>query len=164
MLARVVLARDSIETHLNIKGVLITSDPGLAELIDESKIFDTEHLLTTPVQLKRSGVETKLIVTGGADLPAHSESVKAIRAALRKAHRWNQSLLEGKAKTLTELAKREGVDQRYLFDLIKLSFLAPDIQDSIVKGTIPSALTLDKLKKEIATTWREQRKQLHFSI
>jgi hypothetical protein len=44
-----------------------------------------------------------------------------------------------------------------------MAFLAPDIQVAVIKGTIPPTLTLDKLKKVTATSWREQRLLLGFA-
>ena len=65
--------------------------------------------------------------------------------------------------TLTELAKNEGVAPRYLFDLIKLAYLAPDIQTAIFKGKVPADLTLDTLKKQFPTSWDDQRQILGFA-
>jgi hypothetical protein len=58
-------------------------------------------------------------------------------------------LLNGKAKTITELAAEEYYDARYLIDLLHLAYLAPDIQKAIASGKIHADLTLDKLKKRL---------------
>jgi len=82
---------------------------------------------------------------------------------LKNALRWNQALLEVKARTLTELAGRENFDVRYLVDLIHLAYLAPDIQNAIYRGDIPADLTLDKLKKRLPVSWDAQRQILGIS-
>ena len=92
-----------------------------------------------------------------------TDSVKAIRNALKNALRWNQALLKGKAKTITELAAEEYYDARYLIDLLHLAYLAPDIQKAIASGKIPADLTLDKLKKRLPLSWAAQRQILGFS-
>ena len=78
---------------------------------------------------------------------SHPESTKAIQGALRKALLWNQALLDGKASTLTELAEKENVAQRYICDLIKLAY------DSTVQltGKEPKDLTNDE--------WEEVRQK-----
>lgn len=118
--------------------------------------------MTCPVQLKRCGIETKLVVSNGPVMLSHPESTKAIQNALRKALVWNQALLDGKASTLTELAEKENVAQRYICDLIKLAYLAPDIMDTIIEGKIPATLTLDRLKKRFSMNWTIQRELLSF--
>ncbi len=76
---------------------------------------------------------------------------------------WNQTLVTGQVATMKELAKQEKVTQRYIAHLIKLAFLAPDIMKAIIKGDIPSTLSLDRLKKGIPIDWNEQRKILGFT-
>lgn len=73
-----------------------------------------------------------------------------------------RALLTGTASSITELAKREKVTQRYIGHLLKLAFLAPNIIRSIVKGDIPSDLSLDRLEQGFPLDWHEQRKALGF--
>ena len=122
-----------------------------------------EHVVKTPVHLKRRGVETRLIISNEQEETAHADSIKAIRNALKNALRWNQALLKGKAKTITELAAEEYYGARYLIDLLHLAYLAPDIQKAIASGKIPADLTLDKLKKRLPLSWAAQRQILGFS-
>ena len=113
-----------------------------------------------PVRLKRCGVETRLIVPNGEVVPAHHSSIEAIRGALTKALGWNEALISGTASSMTELAKREKVTQRYIAHLIKLAFLAPDIMQRIADGDIPTDLSLDRLKTDFPLDWDAQRKIL----
>jgi hypothetical protein len=81
---------------------------------------------------------------------------------LRQAHRiaaglgWRASdgAFEGAGKAPTSSYERR---------LWPLVFLAPDIQQAIMEGRQPPALTLDKLlRMRIATDWAEQRRALRF--
>jgi len=63
---------------------------------------------------------------------------------------------------MERLAKQENVTQRYIAHLMKLSFLAPDIIETIFKGDIPKKLTLGRLKEGFSYNWNEQRKELGF--
>lgn len=162
VLTRVVLAQNYIESRFNLRGVFRYLSPGIEKRLPEDSDITSERIVKTPVQLKRCGIETRLVACDGQESSAHDHSIKAIRSALKNAHRWNQALLDGTAKTLTELARHEQRDPRYLFDLIKLANLAPDIQGAIIKGKIPGDLTLDMLKKQIPTSWTDQSELLGF--
>jgi hypothetical protein len=120
----------------------------------------TDYSANTPVQLKRCGLETRLVCDNRNEEGAHSGSIQAIKKALKNALQWSEAVLQGKAKTLTDLARSEKLDQRYLSDLIILAYLAPDIQAAIIKGKLPSSVTLDWLKSHIPPCWDEQRKAL----
>jgi hypothetical protein len=51
-------------------------------------------------------------------------------------------------------------DKPYDRKLIRLAFLAPDIQRNILQGRQPAALTLERLMfGEIPASWEEQRRQ-----
>jgi hypothetical protein len=124
---------------------------------------DDTYTVSVPVQLKRCGIETKLIVSGKEQARAHERTVRAIQESLKKALDWNQVLITGKAASMADLARAEGVTQRYVAHVIKLAWLAPDIMENIIKGNIPATLSLGILKKCIPLDWQEQRKRFGFS-
>ena len=80
--------------------------------------------------MKRCGIETKLVIPGDVESRAHIKTIQAIQNALGKALKWNEALITGTVTSMTELAKLEGVSQRYISSLIKLAFLSPDIMKS----------------------------------
>jgi site-specific DNA recombinase len=116
-----------------------------------------------PVQLKRCGIETKLIIPGKEQPGAHKRTVRAIQDSLRKALNWNQALVTGKVASKAELARNEGVSIWYITQIIKLAYLAPDIMGAIIKGNIPATLTLVRLKEAIPLDWNEQRNLFGFN-
>jgi site-specific DNA recombinase len=115
------------------------------------------------VNLKRCGIEMKLIVPNGEQPKAHPITIRALQEAVRKALLWNQALVTGQAASLRELATQEHVTPSYIGTLIKLAFLAPDIIEAIVRGEVPVELSLDCLKKGFPLDWQAQRKTLGFS-
>ena len=161
-LSKVTLARDSIESHIRLNEVIAFLMNGTGNLSTPYAMDAAEHVMRTPVHIKRRGVETRLIIGNEQEEIAHANSVKAIRNALKNAIRWNQALLKGKAKTITELATEEYYDARYLTDLLHLAYLAPDIQKAIASGKIPADLTLDTLKKRLPLSWTAQWQILGF--
>ena len=120
--------------------------------------------LTLPVNLKRCGIESRLIIPSLKTAPKpHIRSVGAIQTALRKALAWNQELLSGAVPSMTAIAKRERVTQRRIAHLLPLAFLAPDIMEAIFQGEIPASLTLDRLKRGFPRDWNQQRLELGFA-
>jgi len=57
-----------------------------------------------------------------------------------------------------EIAKSEGVTQRFIAHRIQLAFLAPDIMRRIISGDIPDTLTLESFKnRRVPLDWQSQR-------
>ena len=167
-LLKLVINRISIGTHtvsitFSRSGLIETLLPNVAgEIQKNSHHSEDSFVISLPVTLKRSGIEMKLIIPNGEIATAHPSSVEAIQKALSKALSWNQALVTGSTPSMTCLAKENNVTQRYIAHLIKLAFLAPDIMVAIIKGDIPSDLSLDRLKKGFPLDWKEQRKTLGF--
>jgi DNA invertase Pin-like site-specific DNA recombinase len=159
---RIELERKVIRIYIRLSAIIKILKPEYFQLRPGAVTLEDQHILTCPAQLKRCGIETRLVASNGPVTLSHPESTKAIQKALRRALVWNQALLNGAASTLTEIAKKEKVEQRYICDLIKLAYLAPDIIEAIIEGKIPVSLTLDKLKKMFSINWRKQRQVLDF--
>lgn len=68
------------------------------------------------------------------------------------------------ANSFDGLAKALGFSREYAADLLRLSYLAPDIVDAIIDGRQPAALTRTRLIKmpRLSADWHEQRVQLGF--
>lgn len=59
------------------------------------------------------------------------------------------------------LAKREGVDYRYLTRALQMMFLAPDIMTAILNGTQPAHLSMTTFRTiTLPICWKTQRKLL----
>jgi site-specific DNA recombinase len=144
-----------------IAAVLLADAPEHDPLTAETD-SDT-YEVNAPMQLKRCGIETRLVIPAGKPAPAHQRSITAIQEALAKALTWNQALLTGSVSSLTAVAKQEGVSQRYIAELLKLAFLAPDIIEAIIKGDIPETLSLVTLRQGIPQDWQDQRRRFGFA-
>jgi hypothetical protein len=113
-----------------------------------------------PMQLKRRGVELRLIV-GDHHRAAAIVDLSLLKAVAR-AHRWFDELSTGQARSLAAIAAREGLAVRYVGRLIRLAFLAPDIVEAIVEGRQPTTLTAEALTRriELPLSWGSQRAAL----
>ena len=109
-----------------------------------------------PIRIRRRGVETKLVLEENGSMTSNPDP--ALIKAVVRAHRWLDDLASGRARTLGEIAQKEGVSDRYVSKLIPLSFLAPDIVEAILGGTQPVDLTAETLTKhtDIPLRWSEQ--------
>jgi len=68
-------------------------------------------------------------------------------------------------KQLSEIAKSMNVDKRHVWRTLRLAFLAPDIQLSILSGMQPRGLLLkDLLYQAVPTCWVEQRQVFGFIV
>lgn len=65
--------------------------------------------------------------------------------ALARAHRWRAAIEQGEIAGIDDLAKREGLHRRRVRELLRLAFLAPDVQRAIVDGQQPGGLTIERL-------------------
>ncbi|MGD1154185.1 MAG: hypothetical protein ABR911_15085, partial [Syntrophales bacterium] len=85
--------------------------------------------------------------------------------AIVRAHRWFNDLVSGRVHSMAEIASREGVDRSYVYRVMNLAFLAPDITESIIAGRQPADLSVKKLTKgiDLPLDWAGQRKLLGFA-
>jgi hypothetical protein len=154
LVARVELECDRI--RVSIKLPIAGAEKSQAELPDTVAIARS-----FPMQLKRRGVELRLIVGD------HNRSVAIVDLPLLKAvaraHRWFDELRTGKASSLAAIAARERLAVRYVGRLIRLAFLAPDIVESIVEGRQPTTLSAEALTRrvELPLSWCLQRTALN---
>jgi len=87
--------------------------------------------------------------------PRHDD---ALIKALSRAYEWREWIERGEISNIEGLAKRSGQERRHAHSLLKLSFLAPDIQRDILAGRQPKGLTLSGLvDADLPLAWAEQR-------
>ena len=108
---------------------------------------------TTPFQLRKRGVETKLVI-GAAPLKAVDATL--IRS-IAKAHQYYEAIKQG--QTIEEIAVSENLTKRRILQVIDLAFLAPDIIRSIAHGDQPVGLTAKWLGLNLMPSdWQAQRR------
>jgi hypothetical protein len=119
-------------------------------------------VLSAPVRCQARGGRTWVLTPASATVARKARRDPVLIRGLRQAHRiaaglgWRASdgAFEGAGKALTSSYERR---------LWPLVFLAPDIQQAIMEGRQPPALTLDQLlRMRLATDWAEQRRALRF--
>ncbi|WP_252258322.1 recombinase family protein [Erythrobacter aurantius] len=126
-----------------------------ARLGDEETIIDrTSDLITIllPIRFATRGSKQKIVPA--ASRPPQPDPV--LIAALRKAH---AMLRTERSFPVLDASPGSPYDR----NILRLAFLAPDIQRAILEGRQPLHLNLETIKKTaIPLAWSEQRKALGF--
>jgi site-specific DNA recombinase len=118
--------------------------------------------LVAPARLKRVGREMRMIVENSDDQSAADPSLLRIIA---RAHDIQERLIRNTELTVHDIAREERVSAAYIYNLLRLPWLAPDITAAIVNGRQPQQLNAKSLMRRasrLPADWIEQRVQLGF--
>lgn len=110
-----------------------------------------------PMQMKRRGVEMRLVIESQTTTATHSDPT--LIKALGDARRWFEDLLSGKSESITAIARREKLDKRFASRALYLAFLSPRIVETILDGTQPLGFSTSSLcrKIDLDPDWDRQR-------
>ena len=123
-----------------------------------------------PVNIQRHGARKKIMLPAGTqidDLHRDHEQDATLLKALVRAHQWQKMLDSGKVKTITELATKEKMaSTSYVTKVLRLAWLAPDMQEAIVNATHPRTFSLAEFfkVKRLPRLWCEQRELFGFGL
>ena len=123
---------------------------------------DDAMILTAPARLKRVGREMRILVDGSDDQRTADPSLLRIIA---RAHDVQGRLSQNTKLTVHDIAREEGVTAAYLFNLLRLPWLAPDITTAIINGRQPHQLNAKVLMNKasrLPADWVAQRMLLGF--
>jgi DNA invertase Pin-like site-specific DNA recombinase len=122
---------------------------------------DSAIELTAAVAFTRRGAETKLVLPGLAQQTHNSRWNPALIKAIARGRAWFEELATGRARSLQELAERDGISRRYIRRLVALAFLSPKLVAAILQGRQPVELTATRLTElDLPLDWTEQHKLL----
>jgi DNA invertase Pin-like site-specific DNA recombinase len=113
-------------------------------------------------QLERRGVAVRLAL---GDDGGQTEPDPSLLKALARGHVWFDDLLSGRAVSITEIARREGVTDRYVSQILDLAFLAPSLVAAALQGTQAAGVNAKRLSLdlELPLLWSEQQRVLGVS-
>ena len=69
-------------------------------------------------------------------------------------------LEEGSYRSNSEIAEAENVTRSFVNRLLRLTLLAPDIQEAILDGRQPKGMQLEDLTQVLPSAWHDQRQRL----
>ena len=112
-----------------------------------------------PMQWKRRGGRKVIIAPDGSDAwaPAKPRPDETLIRALARAHRWKRMLEGGTYRSAAEIAEAERIDRSFVNRLLRLTFLAPDLQEAILDGRQPKGMQLEELTRAMPSGWDEQQ-------
>jgi DNA invertase Pin-like site-specific DNA recombinase len=117
--------------------------------------------LTAAAAFTRRGAETKLVLPGLAQQKHSSRCDPALIKAIARGRAWFEELATGRARSLQDLAKRDGIARRYIRRLVGLAFLSPQLVEAILQGQQSVELTATRLTElDLPLDWTEQHKLL----
>ena len=118
-----------------------------------------------PMGLRRRNGQCMVLTEGeavpvSATQPAHDDNGanRTLIEAIAKGRRWQEQLESGEYPSLEELAQAVGVDRTYVGRMLRLTSLAPDIVEAVLRGDEPDGISLEKLRKNLPVRWDEQRR------
>jgi site-specific DNA recombinase len=107
------------------------------------------------------GVETKLVLPGLEQQKYSSRCDPVLIKAIARGRAWFGELASGRARSLQELAGRDGISRRYIRRLVCLAFLSPELVEASLQGRHPVTLTATGLMElDLPLDWTEQHRLL----
>ncbi len=123
--------------------------------------------ISLPAKLKRTGLETKLVIDADISGSSSTLSLRAfdpyLHKLIAKSHEFQAIFLRG-GKTITAIAEEAGVSGSYFTRTLRYSFLSPEITKAIIAGRQPVQLTSRKLLSypSMPNCWSAQKRLLEF--
>ncbi|QLH38058.1 MAG: hypothetical protein HWD60_02435 [Defluviicoccus sp.] len=108
---------------------------------DNWELDGTTIVVHIPMTWKRLGGRKAIIAPNGGDTwaPAKPRPDETMIRALARAHRWKGMLEDTVYRSAAEIAEAEKVTRSFVNRLLRLTLLAPDIQEAIIDGRQPKA-------------------------
>jgi DNA invertase Pin-like site-specific DNA recombinase len=166
LLCRVTIYSDRIEIALcRRRAAELLAGQSIDPAVQHQRSNPASHdviTLRVPARLKRVGREMRMLVEGAADQTAADPSLLRVIA---RAHDLQGRLSQNTDLTVHDVAREERVTAAYIYMLLRLPWLAPDITTAIVYGRQPqqlSAKTLMRKASRLPADWTEQRTLLGF--
>jgi len=91
--------------------------------------------------------------------PIRAKARKSLIKAIAQGRMWLQELVTGKTADIEDIAVREGRSERSVQMTLSLAFLAPDIVEAAIMGTLPRGLGVTRLV-DMPPSWPAQRHTL----
>ena len=161
LIERIEVSVDQIDISLRPSRLSALLDAAATPL--QGATDDETEIVSVPVRLRRAGREIRMVIDG-IDPFAAKPDARLIKLLLR-ARRFNATLADSEGIPFAVLAQQEGVSRSYFTRLVRLSYLAPDITQTILDGWQPRDLTAEKLLEHsrLPLAWHDQRIALGFA-
>ena len=117
--------------------------------------------LKAAVDFKQRGAETKLVLAELSQQNQPSRCDPTLLKVIARGREWFEELATGRARSLRQIAERDGITRRYIRRLVDLAFLSPRLVEAILQGRQPVELTATRLTElDLPLDWAEQHRLL----
>jgi site-specific DNA recombinase len=124
--------------------------------IDPAAIAQVALSIETPFQLRRRGVEARIVT--GLERPSVD---RVLCRTVARALAWMDQVRAG--TSITVIAQTEGVSERFIRARLPLALLSPQIVAAIEQGRQPASLSTELLvRTPLPSDWDEQARLLGF--
>ena len=114
---------------------------------------------------KRNGRKQIVLPPGVRDeSPADADARCPLRIALARAYRWQKMIESGEIQSAGEWARRLKLDRSFIARTMRLTAMAPDIVEAVLRGDEPEGLSLKSMRREVPLSWYEQRETVHIPL
>jgi len=110
-----------------------------------------------PVRFRRRNGRQMILTDGDQPAAPGRDANQTLIEAIAKAHRWQEQIEAGHYAGIEDLAQAIGVGRTYVGRMLRLTSLAPDIIEAVLRGEEPEGMSLGKLRRDLPVSWREQR-------
>jgi len=160
LVERIDLLSETVEIHIR-PGRIAAIQTAEANSRERSQSYTDDEaniVLSVPARLKRTGMETRLLIEGsGSD--ARRKPDHSLYRVLVQAQRYRAMVMQGGGKSMSELAAEAGVGSSYFSRILRLGFLGPDVITAILRDRHPLELTAKRLANDVRLPmeWDDQR-------
>ena len=150
---RVELSQNALRLKVDRTAVLgaLTAGQPAPSSVQLPHTFHTQTI-SVSTNVRRRGVERKLVLTSGVD----STSVDpALVALVARAHVYLRKLTKKANRSLADVAAECGVEVSEVSRILPLAFLAPTVVQSVLMGRQPVNMTAQRLlrSRDVSRSW-----------
>ncbi len=165
-IVRIDVRSDKVDIQLRPERLVQTvlGDVDAPPSTGEEEMHADVVVLSVLARLKRTGMETMMVIDGQRGKRHHQKPDRSLIKLLVLASDFRGRILKGPGNSIGETAEEAGVSRSYFTRILRLTYLAPDIVQAILSGSHPPDLTAAKLKaaSRLPLAWQHQRELLGF--
>jgi hypothetical protein len=117
-----------------------------------SKLEDTIRV-NIPLTIRKRNGRPKILPPEGVQALGAPTQAPHILKALGRAWAWRRKLESGVVATAGELAKIEGVTERFISRTMRLAYLSPDVLERLIIARQPTTLSWNELVATTCHAW-----------
>ena len=109
-----------------------------------------------PLTIRKRNGRPKILPPENAEgMDSRTQDPHVLRA-IGRAWAWRRKIDAGEFNTAQDLANAEGISDRFVSRMMRLSYLSPDVLQQLVTQQVPLALSLNELIAAAELPWVQQ--------